>query len=71
MKKLRSYSDYNLTALYNNCGIDNTRKKLSLGKQLIAPSQLLQDILQRNNQYVPINSEKARSELLITPILVE
>ncbi len=69
-KKLRSYSDYTLTALQEVCGIDNTKQDLALCQALIPPSELLQQILQRN-KIVPINSEKARSELLITPILVE
>ncbi len=71
MKKLRSYSDYSLKALHENCAIDNTRKKLNLCQSPIPPSQLLQDVLQRNEALVPINSEKARSELIVTPILVE
>lgn len=70
MKKLRSYSDYSLKALQENCNIDNTRKKFGLCKKLIPPSQLLQDVLLRN-ELLPINSEKARSELIVTPILVE
>jgi hypothetical protein len=70
MKKLRSYSDYSLKALQENCNIDNTRKKFGLCQKLIPPSQLLQDVLQRNES-LPINSEKARSELIVTPILVE
>jgi hypothetical protein len=70
MKKLRSYSDYSLNSLSDNCNIDNTKRALNLCNQLIQPSQLLQDVLQRNES-LPINSEKARSELIVTPILVE
>jgi len=69
-KKLRSYSDYTLTALQEVCGIDNAKQDLALCQVLIPPSELLQQILQRN-KIVPVNSEKARSELLITPVLVE
>ena len=70
MKKLRSYSDYSLRALQENCNIDNTRQKFGLCKKIMPPSQLLQEILLRN-ELIPINSEKARSELIVTPILVE
>jgi hypothetical protein len=69
-KKLRSYSDYTLDALREVCGIDNSKQDLALCQALIPPSELLQQILQRN-KIVPVNSEKARSELLITPVLVE
>jgi hypothetical protein len=69
-KKIRSYSDYTLTALQEVCGIDNTKQDLALCQALIPPSELLQQILQRN-KIVPVNSEKARAELLITPVLVE
>ena len=70
MKKLRSYSDYSLNALSDNCHIDNTKRALNLCNQLIQPSEFLQEALKRNNT-LPINSEKARSELIVTPILVE
>jgi hypothetical protein len=69
-KKLRSYSDYTLDALQEVCGIDNTKTKLSLLKQTVKPSEWILNTLELN-QVLPINSEKARSELLITPILVE
>ncbi len=69
-KKIRSYSDYTLTALQEVCGIDNTKQDLALCQTLIPPSELLQQTLLRN-KIVPINSEKARAELLITPVLVE
>lgn len=70
MKKLRSYSDYSLNTLSDNCNIDNTKRALNLCNQLIQPSGFLQEALKRNNT-LPINSEKARSELIVTPILVE
>ncbi len=69
-KKVRSYSDYTLGALQEVCGIDNTKTKLSLLKQTVKPSEWLLNTLELN-QVLPINSEKARSELIITPILVE
>ncbi len=70
MKKLRSYSDYSLKALQENCAIDNTKIALNLCNKVIQPSDFLKEALKRNN-LLPINSEKARSELIVTPILVE
>jgi hypothetical protein len=69
-KKPKSYSDYTLDHLQEICGIDNTKIKLCLFKQPVKPSEWLLKTLELN-QVLPINSEKARSELLITPILVE
>lgn len=70
-KKLRSYSDYTLGAWQEICGIDKTKTPLSLPKQVVKPSDWLLKTLELNQAWLPINSEKARSELLTTPILVE
>lgn len=69
-KKIRSYSDYTLEHLRNICGIDNHKTQLSLFKNVIKPSEWLLATI-RFNQIIPINSEKACSELLITPVLIE
>jgi hypothetical protein len=69
-KKTRSYSDFTLDSLRQICGIDNCKTSLGLAKQQVQPSSLLLQILERNES-LPINSEKARSELLITPVLIE
>jgi hypothetical protein len=69
-KKTRSYSDFTLDSLRQICGIDNCKTSLGLAKQQVQPSSLLVQILERNES-LPINSEKARSELLITPVLIE
>jgi len=69
-KKIRSYSDYTLDALREICGIDNTHQDLALFQAPVPPSELLEQLLRRNKT-LPLNSEKARSELLITPVLVE
>ncbi len=66
----KSYSDYTLQHLRELCGIDNTRTRLNLLQETVEPSNLLLQILARN-QALPINTEKARSELLITPVLTE
>jgi hypothetical protein len=65
-----SYSDYTLEDLREILGLDNTKKNLNLLINKIQPSDFLTTTMKRN-QIVPINTEKARSELLITPILVE
>lgn len=69
-KRPRCYSDYTLEDLREICGIDNNKTRLSLQKDLVQPSAILVETLKRN-QVIPINSEKARSELLISPILIE
>lgn len=69
-KKIRSYLDYTLTALQEVCEIDNTKTQLSLFKKAIKPSEWILKTLELN-RVLPINSEKSRSELLITPVLVE
>jgi hypothetical protein len=69
-KKLSGYSDYTLDALLEILGIDNTKVPLSLMKKAIEPSEWLKTTLSKN-EVLPITSEKARSELLVTPVLVE
>lgn len=69
-KKPQSYSDYTLAHLREICGIDNTKARLQLLTKPVQPSELLTQILARNT-VLPINTEKARSELLITPVLIE
>jgi hypothetical protein len=69
-KTPKSYSDYSLNDLRTICGIDNRKQNLSLLNDKKEPSTLLLQILEQN-KVLPINSEKARSELLITPVLVE
>lgn len=68
--KPRSYSDYTLGNLRTICGIDNTKARFGLLETRIDPSDLLLKTLDRN-QVQPVNTEKARSELLITPVLIE
>ncbi len=69
-RKPKSYSDYTLGDLRTLCGIDNSKLQFNLLKKRVEPSDLLIKTLERN-QVQPINTEKARSELLITPVLVE
>jgi hypothetical protein len=70
MKKPKSYSDFTLDHLREMFGIKNTRRKLDFANTSLAPSSWLLTTLTMN-RIAPLNSEKAKSELLITPILVE
>ena len=67
MKK--SYSHYDYPDL-KELAIDVVSTKLFTSIALIQPSDLLLQILSINQQ-LPLQSEKAKSELLITPILNE
>ncbi len=67
MKK--SYSHYDYPDL-KELSIEVVSKKLFTSIALIQPSDLLLQILSINQQ-LPLQSEKAKSELLITPILNE
>jgi hypothetical protein len=69
-RKPKDYSDYTLEDLREILGVDNKKANLSLLKMQVAPSEFLIKTLERN-QNLPINTEKARAELLITPVLVE
>jgi hypothetical protein len=68
--KPSSYSDYTLEDLREILGLDNRKMALNLLKKPVDPSDYLITTIKRNS-VIPINTEKARSELLITPILVE
>lgn len=70
VRKPRSYSDYTLSDLRTLCGIDNSKAHFNLLTNTVNPSSLLVQTLSRN-RIQPINTEKARSELLITPVLIE
>lgn len=69
-KKLRSYSDYSLELLNSVCGIDNRAEDLQLTATHVLPSDWLKISLE-NSKLIPLNSEKAKSEWLIVPVLTE
>jgi hypothetical protein len=69
-KKPRSYSDFTLNDLREMFDIKNERKPFLLAQKKIKPSEWLKTTLLLSNR-VPLNSEKAFSELLVTPILLE
>ncbi len=70
LKKPRSYSDFTLEHLREMFGIRNRTQALVPGCTLLPPSAWLLTTLQMN-RIAPMSSEKAKSELLITPVLVE
>ncbi len=68
MKK--SYSHFTTYEDVKSLGLNVKRKRLFENIAPIEPSDFLLKTL-RNNQEIPMESEKAKSELLITPILNE
>lgn len=69
-KKPKSYSDYTLDDLKDILGVDNTPVDLKLKAGSVEPSPWLLTTLE-HSKLVPLNSEKAKSEWLIVPILTE
>jgi hypothetical protein len=70
LKKPRSYSDYTLEHLEEICGISNALVPLSFNAPPLEPSPSLLEGLEKGKLF-PFNSEKAKSEFIIAPILVE
>ncbi len=70
MLKPRSYADYTLDHLQTICGINNRKCPLNLGGQAVEVSSWLNQSLEFSKM-VPLNTEKAKSEWLIAPILSE
>jgi hypothetical protein len=70
LKKPRSYSDFTLEHLREMFHLQNKQVALNLDVTAMPPSSWLVETL-KMNRIAPMNSEKAKSELLITPILVE
>ncbi len=68
MKK--SYSSFTTYEDVKNLGLNVKRQKLFSQVEPIEPSDFLQKTLEINRE-IPLESEKAKSELLITPILNE
>ncbi|TAE27510.1 MAG: hypothetical protein EAZ92_09345 [Candidatus Kapaibacterium sp.] len=70
LKKPRSYSDYTLDHLEDICGISNIFQQLGLGVRSLEPSAWLVSGLKKSN-LMSFNSEKAKSEFMIAPVLME
>lgn len=65
-----SYSAFTLEHIHKNCGFAIQMQSLFNSVEPIKPSAFLQTALQRIEGLI-LSSEKARSEFLITPILLE
>ncbi len=68
-----SYSDFKLTQLIKDFGLtlhETTNRFANIA--IVEPSPLLTNMLQENLELaIAINTEKARSELIIAPVLLE
>lgn len=65
-----AYSDFTLDDLEKKFGIKNRKKNLFAKVQAIKPSQRLQEDLELAAE-LPLRSEKAKSESIVLPILIE
>ncbi len=65
-----AYSDFTLSDLRTKVGFENRRKRLFEVVTPVGPSEWLRNTLE-NNRVLPLRTEKARSELLVSPILQE
>ncbi len=70
LKKPRSYSDFTLGHLREMFGLQNRIQPLLLTSELIEPSDWLKINMART-KFTPLNSEKAKSEHLVAPVLLE
>lgn len=69
-KRPKSYSDFTIQDLQDMFGIKDQITALHLYQKPVEPSPWLLDTLEIH-QGLPIGSEKAKSEMLITPILLD
>jgi hypothetical protein len=65
-----AYTDFTLKSLYTKFGINNKIATLFPTLHPIAPSDWLKDMLQKA-ALLPLRSEKAKSEMIVFPILLE
>lgn len=65
-----TYSDYTLLQIEENFGIKNQVISLFEEVQEVAPSAWLTNFLQIAKE-LPVRSEKAKSEMIVMPILIE
>ncbi len=71
-KRIRSYSDFSLNDLKTLFEVENRQCALNLTSDTkkITPSSWLKESIQKSSKII-LNSEKAKSEWLIVPILTE
>jgi len=67
---MTSYSNYSLDNIIDEFGIQNKRKRLFDSINTVEVSDWLTNFLKMSEE-LPIKSEKARSELIVVPILIE
>jgi len=67
---MKTYCSYTLQDITNQFSITNRQVVLFHDIQPVEASDSLKDALQ-NAEELPVRSEKARSELIVTPILIE
>jgi len=65
-----AYSEYTLLQIEDEFGIKNQVVDLFSGSETMEPSDWLLNILQIAKE-LPVRSEKAKSELIVMPILIE
>jgi len=66
-----AYSDFTIDKLAQEFGVLEKRIDLKLGTQKLKASEFLKDYLKTAEDYISVRSEKARSELIVTPILID
>ncbi len=66
-----AYSDFTIKKLEEQFGIIERRENLNLNRQQLQASEFLKHILKTAEQHISVRSEKARSELIVTPILID
>jgi hypothetical protein len=70
LKKPRSYSDFTLEHLRELFGINNIKRPLNFVVKPIEPSAWLAAGIEKSKR-VALNTEKAKSEVLVAPVLIE
>ncbi|MBC8110866.1 MAG: hypothetical protein H7Y04_07390 [Verrucomicrobia bacterium] len=65
-----AYGDFSLADLEKKFGIENQLRSLFEHVEAIEPSHFLKEALQ-NARELPVRSEKAKSETIVFPILIE
>ena len=70
LKKPRNYADFTLAHLRAMFGLENKKQPLLLSDHLLEPSDWLKMSLERS-KLAPLSTEKAKSEHLIAPVLLE
>jgi hypothetical protein len=65
------YSSYSFSSVKRKFQLNQQKARLFEEISLIAPSEMLVEVLRRNQTILGFNNEKSRSEFLVAPILGE